>query len=57
MKQILKKTFIIVAAICTIATVLPAGELNVITTEASASTSDDGSLTKLKLKNSSGKNN
>lgn len=56
MKQILKKTFIIVAAICTIATVLPAVELNVITTEANASTSDDGAITKLKLKNSSGKN-
>ena len=54
MKQMLKKIFIIAAAFFTIAAAVPASEVNIFTTKACAATSDDGKLTKLTLKKSSG---
>lgn len=56
MKLILKKTVMIIAAIYSITTVLPTRSFNFISIDAYASTNDDETLTRLKLKNSSGKN-
>ena len=56
MKLILKKVVIIIAAIYIITTVLPTRNLKFISIGAYASTSDNQTLTGLKLKNSSGKN-
>lgn len=53
MKEILKKTIVIIAAFCTLFTIVPAVDIDCFTNEAYAKSSS-GQLTRLKLKKSSG---